>query len=368
MPISNVEVNALAAALREPLSSKYEIAIEILDQHVRSRLGSIYKGGSKLKVTQTIKAGSLFKETAMRNRFDVDLVFLVRMDAFDFCLNSTQASLKAALLDCLEEQKDVEFDREQFQSNPFPFAKCKLYGMEFDVLVGVSLAPGKPTEEWAYRQLEAVQDVVLNNYGYQKAVKVAHALSASCSYSSVVAVKNQTETVKKAIVLLKFWRDFWKLSQFKSFFVELIAMSVAEELRREVGKNVTIRKILKRSFGILDLSDCTAKEPRMLLLDHLSFYEPNTWSEWIPKAEAMWHGHRLVLVNPMTPILDALFSVSTSSLIAWSNAAKESLSILTDPQMCVNDLFGVCAADVEKQSIGHLMLAANVMLPKQKRQ
>jgi len=104
---------------------------------------------------------------------------------------------------------------------------------------------------------------------------------------------------------------------------------------------MTVLSIFTRVLQLLDLSEATARAPRYLTLEFLGLYDPADWDGWYPDPEQSGHGHRIILVNPMTPILDALHSVSVQALRGWSEAARDTLGRLGDGSASMEDLFGV---------------------------
>jgi len=330
----------LADILLEPKTTKQDSRINELVGRVKKALPK--RLTPRVEIARVIRGGSLHKNTAMHERFDCDLVFVLRMDLAEFVQDRMQASLKKALLDALDFQ-DVAIDPSSY-TNPYPSVKCVFGGISFDVLVGASRIGGKGGKsEWSQRQLNDVQAFVLEK-GYMRGCRAARRLSASTSESAVRFVFDETDTVKKTVVLLKQWRDHFQLKRQKSFVLELVAVCAAFQLRGQASKKGhTCLQLFRQCMKLLDLSAVDCDDPRILDCQHLDLYDVYEWDEMIfdpEKAPAHVRRQRLHLLNPMTPNLDVLFGVPAKVLDTWSDAAEQTLRTLSSKSSSVEDIFG----------------------------
>eukprot|EP00406_Dinophysis_acuminata_P012401 CAMPEP_0179223744 /NCGR_PEP_ID=MMETSP0797-20121207/7407_1 /TAXON_ID=47934 /ORGANISM="Dinophysis acuminata, Strain DAEP01" /LENGTH=341 /DNA_ID=CAMNT_0020930653 /DNA_START=28 /DNA_END=1053 /DNA_ORIENTATION=+ len=339
MPVSAADLDRLGQELSEPIGTRHDQSIEILVNHLRHSLPRNIQ--PRIEIARIVRGGSLHKNTAIRKHFDCDLVMLFRMAFRDFCTESEQKRLKQSLLKSLE-LEGLEVDPAASE-HPHPSASCTFHGIKFDVLVGASQIGGGGRKDWSRKQLEDVQGYVLRR-GYWKSVEAARSLSASASESAVKIICAETEILRRTVVLLKQWRDFHELPKLKSFVLELIALEAAYQLRSRGSKVHTCRRLFVQCMDILDLSEVTARDPRILTLEHLGLYDPHAWRDLIFDPEQTLYlvrRHRLHILNPMTPNLCVLFSVPCQALQAWSDAACQTRSMMEHSRTRVVDVFGV---------------------------
>jgi len=342
--LSDEALEALAQQLQaEPPETRAE-TVSLL---VNFLLDALAK--QDVKVQKVIYGGSFYKGTALRSNFDVDLVFLVSSECHtgeEFLKDECQHRLKQILDDCLKAHPEVQVD-ERRRVNGFPSARAKLHNLGFDILVGREFVSKDQHAQgidgtWAEMQLAAVQDLVLSSGSYWDALRAASRFSSSLGETCVRLMADEIDSVRYAAILLKHWRDVRKLRDFKSFFAEMIALAAIEDIRRSKDSVSTTLEIFKRCLMLLDLSEVKAKYPRIISLEHLNLYDAVKWKHWVPDINEGSHGaRRLIIVNCMTPILDALHNVHPDNLRQWSDQARRSLDRMQRNRHCtVADIFG----------------------------
>lgn len=322
------------------------LATDEMDKHLRTWLSSFIRG-RKWSVHRVIRAGSINKGTALRCNFDVDLVVLMNMPVDVYLLDEKQGVLKDALWSCLQSHGAIEIDVASWEQ-PYPSLSCRLSGLVFDVFVGVRM--GNPVAcdgNEAAAQLRALQDLALASHAWSDAMATARRLASTCVESVDSVIRNESATVRRCIMLMKYWRMAQGLPSFKSFFAEVVVLNAAHHLRLEAaagvgrsGGGLRCRALFARSLKLLDFSGLVASKPRVLRSDHLGLYDEEAWGSWIAGAGG---GKRLVVVNPALPLLDVTFSVQPAHLWEWSDAANETLAVLEDPHKGLQDIFGVSA-------------------------
>lgn len=305
--------------------------LSAVEQHLKHRLCVHYSDVSELVVVGFIRGGSLFKGTALAETFDIDLVCLLSMDASEFISEETQAKLKAALLSCLDELREMGIEVMPSLPHAFPSVTITLCGLSCDVLLGVSFLKlrscGVSGRQVWVRQLQLAQDFILSLCDKEAMVRASRLLSASLCQSSVNLLKQETEEVKQTVVLLKHWRNSRQLHCLKSAFVEMIAIAAGHNLQRDGLQHPTMLEVFRECLALLSLSNVKAGLPRVISFEHLGLYDEERWTAWLPARPSS----RLVLVNPLTPILDMLFSVTSRTLQSWSDNAEATLEKGMEP-------------------------------------
>merc|ERR1712113_51594 len=133
-------------------------------------------------------------------------------------------------------------------------------------------------------------------------------------------VRNQEPCVKHAIILLKHWRSVNRLPRFKSFVAEMIVLSAARDLRLYSIIELSCLNLFARSLIYLDLRAASAYDPQVLRYGHLGLYDIDEWAARIAgnidSGKSM--RKRLIILNPMTPILDVIRNVRPAKLRRWS--------------------------------------------------
>merc|ERR1719162_488696 len=117
-------------------------------------------------------------------------------------------------------------------------------------------------------------------------------------------------------------------------------MTAARRLRVE-GRRVDCKSIFRRALDILDLRWQTAWPPRVLDFGHLRYYDKREWGDWIAGQTPANFSKRLLIVNPVLPLLDVIHNVQPRELSMWCQAAVQALQKLDDPTATLEMLFGV---------------------------
>jgi len=314
------------------------IATNELVIHIKQTLPECFP--LRWPVVRVVQGGSIHKGTAMRSAFDVDIVFLLSMDVETYMEDGTADTLRYGLRKCLDMHDDIKVDARSLEGNMYPILGCSLYSVNFDVLLGVCVTQtGDKANYSASAELKAAQRFVLEQPDYQSALTAARKLSANCVEVINNYVRDEQVAVKQAVLLVKHWRSMKHLPDLRSFTIELIVLSAVHRLRLE-HENITCKSIFHRSLILLDLSRKSAVCPRTLRYGHLGLYVRDQWRDWIAGNDGV---KRLIIVNPMMPILDVIRSVESAKIKQWSESAQATLLALEDPEVTIAEIF--CSDD-----------------------
>ena len=93
-------------------------------------------------------------------------------------------------------------DRTDTLENPYPHLGCKLYGVDFDVLLGVNMKKrgADDPDGLASARLAAVQDLVLKAADHTSAAKIARRFSCTCCEAMNSIIRNEEKCVHQAIM------------------------------------------------------------------------------------------------------------------------------------------------------------------------
>lgn len=347
MPVSDASLRRLAHALQitDEQLTRAHATKDQLECHLRSNFRSCLR--TEWPIERVLCGGSVIKGTALASKFDVDMRILLQMPVEEYLDEETQGQLKHSLERCLGTLPGLTINQSS-RGHSYPSVGCELWGIEFDVLVGVSAAHPARSMNWyndpGLEQLRGVQEILLWwENGLESALATACRLSGACMESTDMAMRMEKDVVKQAVILMKQWRTHASLPNFKSFVAELLVLTAARRIRMD-RQRMDVKGLLRRSLDILDLRWQTAWPPRVLEYSYLKYYEGSEWGEWIAGRTPANFSKRLLIVNPVLPLLDVIHKVQPRELYIWCQAAVVARQKLDDPTSTLETLFGIVPA------------------------